>query len=187
IKESEGGLASRVIGQWQQNKRFLTKSRRPKVLSIDGDDSEFNKLVRSISQDVHPGTVLFELERIGAVERTKNGVKLVARAYVPKHNPKEGFRLLSEDVSDLMLTIEENIFLRDDNPNLHAKTEYDNISEEDVPKIRNWILKEGAILHQKARNFISKFDRDLNPKKKKTKGRRMRVVLGSYSRIAPLD
>ncbi|MCB9030263.1 MAG: hypothetical protein H6619_04365 [Deltaproteobacteria bacterium] len=185
IKQQETGFVSRVIGQWQQNKRFLTKTKKPKVLTIDGDNCEFNRLVRTISRDIHPGTVLFELERINAVERTPNGVKLIARSYVPKHNPAEGFRLLAEDTSDLMMTIEDNIFL-DDNvePNLHAKTEYDSVPAEDAEKIRSWLVKEGSALHQKARNYLAQFDTDINPKKKGT-GKLVRVVLGSYGRVAP--
>ena len=62
-------LLLRVIGQWQQDSRFADKKGHPKSLSIEGKKSEFVDLVQSISKDLNPYTVLFELERVGAVRR----------------------------------------------------------------------------------------------------------------------
>lgn len=181
VEDRQAGLVTRIIGQWQQDPNFSTKARKARVLTIDGENSEFNQLVRSVSQDLHPGTVMFELERTGAVKMVRNGVKLVARTYIPINNPQEGFKLLARDAEDLMTAVEENIFNRQKIPNHHAQTEYDNIPVDQMDTIKKWFFKEGSALHQKARNFLAKFDRDVNAK---VKGRgRCRVVIGSFSRI----
>ena len=182
IKEEPRGLVRRIIGQWQQDRRFLTKSRKPKVLSFDGPDSEFRMLCEEVSNDITAGTVFNELERIGAVKKVRNGVKLLARAYVPTGDVKAGFGLLSDDIEDLSMAVEENILLQPDPPHMHVKTEYDNISPDSLEKIRDWIYREGSALHQKARNFISQFDQDINPSKDGT-DESARVVLGSFSYI----
>ena len=75
-KEKIPVMISRVVAQWENDRRFLTQAGKPRVLSCDEDDSEFSELVRLVSKDLHPGTVLFELERSGIVERSKRGVRL---------------------------------------------------------------------------------------------------------------
>lgn len=181
-KDESMAFATRVVGQWLQDKKFCNASGKPRTLSLEGDDSEFRKLVRSISSDVNPGTVLFELERVGAAERVKGGLKLRARAYVPRNNPTEGFKLLAADAEDLMAAVEENVFGEDQEatPNLHAKTEYDNISKAHLPMIREWLYKEGSAFHAKVRNFLAGFDKDMNPKLSQEGG--ARVAVGTFSR-----
>ncbi len=182
VDEHPRGLINRVIGQWQQDPKFTTKHGRPRVLSCEGEHNEFSELVQLVSHDLHPGTLLFELERIGAVKKSRAGVRLVVRAYVPKGNAKEGYDMLASDAADLMSAVEENLFEPIVVPNLHAKTEYDNVSVEAIPEIREWLLREGSALHQKARNYLAKYDLDINPDRKTGGG--ARVVLGTFSLAA---
>lgn len=177
-------FASRVIGIWRDSKRYQTSSGRPKVITYKGEDSELAEIVRSLSTDLRSGAVLFDLERLGAVERTATGLKLQAGAYVPKGNPTEGFRLLAEDTSDLMQAISENIYCADDElPNYHAKSEYDNVSPDDVPKIRKWLFKQCSDFQTKVEKHISKYDLDINPKRGKKGG--ARIAVGLFSKTPP--
>lgn len=160
IKEQPQSLMQRVLGHWQQDTRYSTKSGKPRVL----EEAEFRELVSGISNDVTPGTVLYELERVGAVQRTRGGLKLTSRVYVPKGNLQEGFALIARDAQHLMAAVEENLFEPEPTPNLHLNTQFDRISDEDIPEIREWLIREGSALHQKARNYLSKFDADLNAK-----------------------
>ena len=180
-----GGLASRVIGQWQHDKRFQTKNAKPRVLSIEGEENEFKELVESVSIDLKPGTVLFELERIAAVEKTARGLKLKTRAYVPVGDVVEGFHMLAHDTDSLMSAVEENVFSAPEIPNLHVRTEYDKVDPEAVPLIREWFYNEGSEFHRKAREFVSQFDLDINPKKdnKDNKGSNIKAVIGSFSSV----
>ena len=57
-------LSGKIISQWRRDKRFLTKNNRPRVLSYLGEDSEFAKLVRTVSAELKSGTIRFDLERI---------------------------------------------------------------------------------------------------------------------------
>lgn len=184
--EEPRNLVSRVIGQWLNDRRFTTTRGTPRVLVGEGEQSEFHKLVRLLSNDVHPGTVLFELERVGAVERTAKGLRLVASGYVPKGNPKEGFELLSLDTGDLICAVDENVFSPGDIPNLHARTEYDKIRADMLPKIREWILEEGSEFHRRLRNYLSQFDLDISPDDG-YRGKFARVVVGAFSRIYERD
>lgn len=178
-EEEPQGLIIRVIGQWMQDKRFRGKSGRPRPLRFDGQDCDFRELVRSVSQDMNPGTILLELERLGAVKRRRGYVTLTTRAYVPRGDLKAGLKMLAGDVDDLVTTVEGNIFAPRDIPNLHAKTEYDNIAAAALPAIREWLYKEGSAFHQKARNYLARFDRDVSPEAPPGPAG-SRVVLGSF-------
>jgi Family of unknown function (DUF6502) len=180
--KNQGSLFSRIIGQWQHDERFQTKQGKARLLEFEGKESEFVDLVQSVSKDLNPYTVLFELERIGAVVRVGTRLKLATEAYVPRGDLKESFSLLGADTEDLIQAVEENVFDGLAIPNLHVKTQYDNICEEFVPQIRNWFLDRGEALHREAREFLSQFDKDLNPQlKNKVAG--VRVAVGTFSRI----
>ena len=173
-------VLSRVIGHWQQHSKFRTTSGRPRTLSISGTDSEFHELVRSVSADLNPYTVLQELERFGAVERTSQGLRLAHRVWVPKGDIKQGFEIASKDIADLLSTVEENVAASEP-LHLHLRTEYDNIPAKFRPEIQEWLFREGSALHQRARNYMARFDRDEN--KTISAGRdRVRVVLGSFGK-----
>lgn len=174
-------LITKVIGQWQQDTRFVTKDGVPRVLSAGSEDSEFTALVRSVSRELNPATLLRELERVGAVEwgRGRN-LKLVVQAYTPKGDLQAGFRILSEDMSDLLAAAEENIVMGPEIPNLHSRTAYDRVRAEALPEIRRWLLKEGHLLHEKARAFISQYDQDINPSPS-FRGRVSRVSVCTFS------
>ena len=179
-------LISRVIGQWQHDSRFRTKSGKPRTLTCEGLGSEFVQLIRSVSGDLNPYTVLFELERIAAVERTRHGLRLKARMYISKGDAQQGFDLLSHDMNDLVLCVEENVLARDTTPNLHIKTEYDNIVPEALTEIRAWLVKEGATFQRRVREYLAAFDRDVNSSLE-GKGASIRVCLGTFSRVEHLN
>lgn len=184
-RRSEKNLLTKIIGAWQQGRQFRLRSGVPKPLDFEGKESEFVSLVRSVSKDLNPYTVLFELERIGAVTRQGDKLHLSSIAYVPHGDALAGFGLLSGDADDLISSVEENILgdCERSVPNLHVKTEYDNICEEHVPEIRRWFLEQGQKLHEAARGFLSRFDRDLNEDLRSKKGG-VRVAIGSFSIVA---
>ena len=173
-------LMSRVINRWLVDKRFTTKSGKPRVLEADGYQSEFHKMVRSVSKDLSPGTVLQQMHRAGLISETPRGVRLLKPAYVPKHDPVEGFRLLAMDSNDLALCVEENVLAGHTVPNLHVVSEYDNIPAEYEEELRSWALREGTRFHEKVRNYISNFDRDTSGSQ--AGEGRIRLIIGSFSR-----
>lgn len=155
---------AKIIGLWRTHKRFTTSSHKPKVLNISGADSEFGKLVGLVSKEINPYTALGEFERIGAVTITKNGAKLVARVFMPAEDLRRGLDIATEDVDDLFQVVEYNTSgsLSPTNRQLHLRTEYDNIPASRREEIRNWILAEGSLLHEKIRRHLGQLDRDIS-------------------------
>ena len=93
---------------------------------------------------------------------------------------KRGFDLAARDIDDLLRAVEGNLLDAPEMPHLHIKTHYDNIVPEALPKIQEWFLTKGKELHEEARKFLSKFDKDLNPKLSQKPGG-ARVALGTFS------
>lgn len=175
----------KIIGLWQQDPRFSLKG-KPLPLDIEGKESGFNKLVNSVSKDLNPYAALFELERVGLICRDVNSAFLKSEVFEYRKNTDEGLILAAEDLNDLLLAVEDNLYGCKEIPNLHIKTYYDNIPVRFIDEIKEWFLLKGSELHREARDFLSKFDRDLNPKFFKEKGR-ARVALGSFSCVSIID
>ena len=171
---------ARIITQWEQDKRFKNKTGKPKALNYVGENSSFKKLVRAVSADISPATVLFELKRIGAVKETTNGnLELISNVYTVDKDASAGFEFTAKDIDYLLCAVEENLLSPDGTANLHARTEYDNIYKSDLPKIKKWLLREGSIFHKRVRDYLASFDKDINPSKGKEGGGK--VVIGAYS------
>ena len=181
--EAAERISTRVIGQWKRDRRFQTDNGRPRVLSVKGEDAEFTRLVRLVSKEVRPASVLFELERAGIVQISKKGAALRGKVYEPKRRAMEVYSMLSEDLEDLMLAAVENVEAEDreeDPVNIHVKTEFDNVSEEDLEKIREWFDRKCYQWGQQAEKYLASFDLDINPDDEKIGGKR--VALGIFTK-----
>jgi len=191
--KSQGILLMRLIGQWQQDQRFFLQRGIGRPLTFEGKNSEFVKLVSAVSKNLNPYTLLFELERLGAVKKRADRLELLVDALQTKGDVSEGLRILSQDIADLLYAVEENLFEEQDDtlyvPNLHSRTFFDNIQKSKVPEIKKWILEQGSIFHKKVRNHLANFDADLNPSIPKTDaGQKFSVTTFSYNlSVQPKD
>jgi hypothetical protein len=165
-------LITKIVGLWQTDRRFVTKAGGPRVLEHRAERSEFIRLVEAISQDLNPGTVLFELKRVGAVIETRSGLRLVAQSYIPKGDAEAGFRIFAREAEDLCRTVDENVL----------SPEYDKVRPEALPEIRRWLIKEGHEFHARVREFVSRFDQDINPDPDHA-GPAVRVTFSSFGHV----
>lgn len=170
---------TRIVGQWKNHPSYSRRG-EARPLDVSGGQGKFAALVSSVSKELNPYLVLFEFERLGIVEREGDLVVLSAAEFVPRRNLDASFRMVEADIDDLLRAVEENTLKKPATANLHLTTRYDNVAPEHLPEIRRWFINEGAKLHKAARNYLSKFDKDLNPKLKGTQGG-SRVALGSFS------
>lgn len=174
-------LVSRILGQWQHDSRFLGPNKKPRVLRFEGAQSEFSELVSSLSAALNPYTVLFELERLGAVERTAKGARLIMQEHIIRGDVEKSYSLVSQNIIDLLEAVDENVFTTVELPNLHLTTEYDSVGASKLEQIRHWFLKEGSAFHTKCRRFLANYDKDVNPKWQDES--QARVSICTFSRI----
>ncbi|MBX7144039.1 MAG: hypothetical protein K1X79_06270 [Oligoflexia bacterium] len=176
------GLLARVINRWENDSRYCSKAGAPRLLSYEGDENEFKELVAHVSKTLNPGTVLYGLLRAGSVEKTARGLRLISKPLSLSQDPDKLYELLGRNVETLVEAAEHNIQFNPDPRNLHIRTEYNNVYKKDLPKIRQWLLREGRKFHAKARKFLSNCDADINPGLGDSEGTAAcRVALGSFS------
>jgi hypothetical protein len=180
--ELKASMLSKVLGSWSSQPEYLDNKGNPKMLSTVGNESEFSKLVTSVTKQISPYTVLFELKRINSVEIVEDKIKLILPEYWTGHSPEETYLLVSRNIENLLNAVEENL-KSDANTahQLHLTTEYDNISEEKMTEIKEWFIKKGDQFHKEARDFLSKFDKDINPDLKGEAGAKVSVTTFSFS------
>ena len=176
-------LLRRVIWQWQSDRRYRVRSGEPRLLSCRGENSEFFKLVKGLTTTVSPATVLFELERSGAAKVSPEGVRLIADFAPEGTDERKGLSLLAQDVTSLIVAVEENLRSQTSVGNHHIRTEYDNVYVDALPQIRKWISDEGRVFHRRIREYLSTFDQDVSPRGADYIGTnaRGRVVLTSFA------
>lgn len=174
-------ILAKVIGQWSHDPRWSTGG-IPRELGCEGIDSEFFQMVQLVTRDIGPYAVCFELERIGAAERSGDKLRLVSAAFDAGSDLEAGWTIWSRDAQSLMLAVEENLDGAEI-PNLHIATRYDNVVLDALPEIRRWLLVQGAEFHGRLRDHLSRFDKDLNPSLFDRPGGG-RVTLGSFSHCA---
>ena len=180
VSESNS-LMSRIIGHWLGSRKYTSKEGEPKALKLDGDKNSFTSLAKEVSQDLNCYTILFELERLKLVRKEGDTIILDKAGFEPKGDYDRELALLASDIEQLIAAVSKNMAAEKSPENLHITTSYDNISQDQLPEIRKWIFSEGAIFHKKLRAFLSKYDRDLNPKLNQKQGKAIKVVVGSFS------
>ena len=179
-------ILNRVLGLWASSKRYRTARGAPRDLTHEGLSSEFARLVAEVSKEITHYPILFELERIGAIEYLGNLVRLRTQEYTPRDDQQYGLDLLSLDVGDLALALEANVANRDRDPSLHLRTAYDNIDPNALPEIRRWILKQGAEFQSRMRDYLAKYDRDFSGSVDQS-NERARVTVTSFSYAEPIQ
>lgn len=177
-------LIHRVVSAWREQPEFTTSTKAPRVLTFGKKESDFTRLIASVSKDLNAAAVLAELLRVKTVKETSHGVALVAENYIPRGDPNAIFTVLSRDLEDLANAVEQNTVRRDSTPHLHLRTEYDRIRPEGIPALKAWFLREGHDFHLRARAEMAKYDQDVNPDPN-FKGEGARVSLTAYSFVAP--
>ncbi len=150
---------SQIVSLWINSSRFLNRKGQPRVLSSEGRDSEFARLVAAVSKEVCPYAVLFEMERAGIINRTDDGVQIVGSTHLVSKNKEEGLRLLGYDMNDLSRAVSENLE-SGESRHLHLRLAYDNIPPENLSEIKHSLLELGQRFIVEAQKIVAKYDRD---------------------------
>ncbi|NML44497.1 hypothetical protein HHL11_12095 [Ramlibacter sp. G-1-2-2] len=97
-------LSARVFARWISDAACAGADGRPRALPRTGPAPSFEALVRAVTQDVHPFTVLQELIRLGIAEvEIQDGGELVVPAhpdFVPPAGSREALDLLAANLAD---------------------------------------------------------------------------------------
>lgn len=156
--------AARVVSGWVRDPRFSDKQQQPQILSYDGKSPSFIELVAAFSGDIPARTILDELLEAEVVRELQNGkLQLIKRAYIPTPVESEKLGILGRDVAGLLNTLGHNIYQKEEQPYFQRKVFYDNLPEEYIPKLKEFIEEHAQSLMEKMDHEMSANDRDTNP------------------------
>lgn len=161
--EQQYNRAARVISGWLRDRRYCEQDGTPAPLPFEGQKS-FSELVKEYSGDMTARSILDELLRVGAVERTQEGkIRLLVSAYIPMSSDAGKLHIFGSDVALLIGTIDHNMQETQHQPRFQRKVAYDNLPEEALPKLRELANEHGQALLQEIDRYLSQQDRDINP------------------------
>jgi len=109
----EIAISSQVFARWTSDPVYRDRRRQPRALQRTGPSPSLESLVRSVTQDVHPFTVLQELIRLGlASVEIRKGQEIVvphAGGFVPRPGSKEALELLGANLADHAMAAVANV------------------------------------------------------------------------------
>ncbi|MBM4221939.1 MAG: hypothetical protein FJ170_08335 [Gammaproteobacteria bacterium] len=101
--------ATRVLSAWHQDPDFTDARGLPRVLPESGPEASFELLCRRHGGDIPAGAVLKELLRVGAVEESADGLKVLRRYYMPVRFDPQWLLNAGSMLGDLGASITHNL------------------------------------------------------------------------------
>lgn len=179
-EEPKLNIVARVVTAWESGVDFRTKAGAPKVIPYQGPGATFQTLVASTSSHVGHAAVFTEMERKRIVKRVSHGVKLLKGGNVVQGDVVSAYRLAGADFETLIQSVEQNLVRGESPGHIHVRTEFDNIYLDKLAEVQRWLVAEGRRFHKRVRAFLSRHDKDLDPRPRSCPGGGT-VVVGTFS------
>lgn len=121
-------VPARVIGVWINN-------RLPNKIPIAGGSGSFENLVKQISSEKHPRSILLELKRIGVIIEEDEYVILQTGSFTPTPKMDESKQLFTENISDHLAAGLHNL-VKNDNAFLEQAIFADELTENSIEELK---------------------------------------------------
>jgi hypothetical protein len=158
--EQKYNRAIRVISGWLNDPLYAYEEGNPKALSLDSSETSFTNLVKHYSGDVTPRAMLNLLEASDCVEIKDGLVHLVRNAYVPGSDPEEITRILGNDTSELINTIDHNLTADVASRWFQRKVSNPRVSTEALPAFKDYSRKRSQLLLEELDTWLSQHESD---------------------------
>ncbi len=127
--------ATQVFTRWRADPAFRDKRGKVVALPRQGPAPSFEALARSITQDVHPRSLLDELCRLGLAEVKDDEVRLVRESVVAGRDSERAFAFLGSNVGDHLRASVANV-LAETPAHLEQAVFADELSAESIAAFR---------------------------------------------------
>jgi hypothetical protein len=163
---------ARMIGLWTGDSRYLDADQQPRRLGRQ----EFEALVLSVSQDVHPRTIIDEWLQRGLLETDDNGdLQLRSEAFVPSENVSELAYYFGRNLHDHLAAAGENLAGRQP-PHLERAVYYGGLTPESVAELQ-------ALANARVSPLLVEFNREILARREQDRDdpeANQRFCLGAY-------
>jgi len=102
-------LVTQVVARWLSEPALLYADGKARTLERGAAADGFDQLVTKVSSDVRPRAVLDELLRLGAVEETLEGIRMLDRVFTPRQGQEEMARLFADNLHDHLAAAGKNL------------------------------------------------------------------------------
>jgi hypothetical protein len=174
--------AAEVIALWATSPLYRAADGRPLALPRQGEPPSFESLARKITRDIHPRSLLDELERLGFVQKTEDDRLVLVRSdFVPEGDAEQMLSFLSDNVGDHLDAAVSNV-LGKEPAHLEQAVFADELSEESVNRLRPLL----AARWQELRSSMVPVLADMIEADRKVgRPQNQRIRLGIYSYAEP--
>ena len=103
---------AQIVVRWASDPKYLNARGRPRSLPIRSEnrrEKSFETLVRTITTDYHPSTILAELIRLGLVAVKRNSVSLRSEGFIPHEGFAEMAYFLALNVRQHLAAASSNV------------------------------------------------------------------------------
>jgi hypothetical protein len=138
--------ASLVLTAWHLHPEFLDASGKPLPLTLDGEGTTFELLMRRCgASDVRPSTLLKELLDAGAVRKRSDGrIEALQRNYIPHSIDEQLIRLWGTVLADIGTTYAHNLMREGRTPARFERAAVNaRIAASSLKEFRHFLETEG--------------------------------------------
>ena len=127
--------ATQVFTRGRADPALRDRRGQPKALPRQGPAPSFEALARSVTQDVHPRSLLDELCRLGLAEEAGDEVRLLRESVVAGRDSERAFGFLGSNVGDHLRASVANV-LAETPPHVEQAVFADELSAESIAAFR---------------------------------------------------
>lgn len=176
-----GSLASEVFTRWVTARGLRAPNGEMRPLKRMGPAPSFEALARSVTQDVHPRSLLEELCRLGMaeVDDEHDTVMLTRDAFVPDQDKQHMLGFLADNVGDHLRGVVSNVLSeRDARKHFDQAVFADELSPESLAVVREFVIARWKNLLDDA---VALLERRIEDDKAHGREQDRRVRIGLYS------
>jgi len=143
-------IAAELFARWCSDKTYRDRRGQPRVLARVGRQGEapsFESLAQSLTRDVHPRSLLDELQRLGLAvhDAESDTVTLVRDAFVPRGDAQRMLGFLGNNVGDHLSAAVDNV-LADGRAHFEQAIFADELSQPALDSLRELITAQWHLL-----------------------------------------
>lgn len=171
-----------LIHKWTHDSNY-SNNNAAKDLTYGREDDRygFEELVKELTSDMTPKSVLDEMLEKKIVEKKNKKVSLLMDSYVPlgNYDDEELWDIGTESIGELISTVIYNLHSEESvTKRLQRRVYFDNVARTSLPGIKTWSDDELIPLMQSAQKKLSEYDEGKSFQKTRTG--RFRVGFGVY-------
>lgn len=180
LTSAGGSLAAEVFTRWASDRSLRAANGEIQPLKRHGDAPSFEALARSVTQDVHPRSLLEELCRLGLaeVDDSTESVRLLRTAFVPDQDKQQMLGFLADNVGDHLRGAVSNVTRSGRKQYFDQAVFADELSLESVEVAHEFVAAQWQRLLAEA---VTLLERRIEEDKQAGRPQDQRVRIGLYS------